>query len=161
VASRAERLAIAQSAPNAVLGETSMALRAEATAGSVFQAMNERVHNFRLPIFNPCNAWLVLTDSVGQSRAARSDIFGPWDSGEVIGLCSYDDAGKFGLFFKRGEVDHELIAHEVFHLTVRMLEYCEVRIPHGGNHETHAYLCGYLTTLVYSHLAQWGEIINS
>lgn len=121
--------------------------------------MKERVHNFRLPIFNPCNVWFVLTDNVGKSRASRSDVFGPWDGGDMVGLFSYDHAGKFALFLRRGHITHGLIAHEIFHAAIRTLEYCEVTLPHGGSHEAHAYLCEHLTEIVYRDLKRWGENI--
>ncbi len=119
---------------------------------------SEFVHNFRLPIFNPCNVWLILTDSVRESRKKRSDIFGPIDDMDFCGLFSFDERGKFAIFLTRGMTDHELIAHELFHATVRMLEYCEVGMPFKGGHETHAYVNGYLHEVVYGKLREWGEI---
>lgn len=120
--------------------------------------MKERVYNFRLPIFNPCNVWLIVTDSVRESRKKRSDIFGPIEDVEYMGLFSFDERGKFAIFLRRGEANHELIAHELFHATVRMLEYCGVGMPFKGGHETHAYVNGFLHETVYAKLREWGEL---
>lgn len=42
----------------------------------------------------------------------------------------------------------EVIAHEVFHLTHRILEFCEMNFD-AEHHEVGAYLCEYLTKTVH------------
>ncbi len=123
--------------------------------------MTERVHNFRLPIFDPCNVWLVVTDSVGLSRAKRERLLGKSDGLDYSGLMSYDSKGKFFIFLRMDAVSHDIIAHEVFHATVRMLEHCCHAVHFDRDHEPHAYLCGFLTKLVYRDLKRWGVKIKT
>jgi hypothetical protein len=115
----------------------------------------EHVHNFRLPIFDAANIWIIATDDIQASRRAREGVLGSIDSSQYTGLCSWDNRGKFFLFFTIKCLDHSLIAHEVFHLTHRILEYCEASY-HPQHSEAHAHLCGWLTNVVYQDLARWG-----
>ena len=116
--------------------------------------MKDHVYNFRLPIFDPCNVWLVVTDHVGHARSQRDKVLGRGNGVDYHGLSCWDEKGKFFLFFQRTAIDHQLIAHEVFHATHRMLEYCCHNLTPNA-HEPHAYLCGFLTATVYRKLRHW------
>ena len=66
------------------------------------------------------------------------------------GLCSWWGL-DFGLFFNRRTISHGAIAHEVFHLTHRILETVGgVFTP--ANHEPFTYLCQDLTDRIYRRL---------
>ena len=54
---------------------------------------------------------------------------------------------KFILAFRRNDHPIEVIAHEVFHLTHRILELCGCNFD-SGHHEQGAYLNGWLIELV-------------
>lgn len=95
-----------------------------------------------------------MTDDVGKSHNKRRAILGPWSGGNIPGMHSYDEKGKFFLFLNIACLDHNLIAHEVLHMTHRTLEYCGHEIS-SRNHEPHAFVCGYITQVVYQSLKKW------
>jgi hypothetical protein len=90
-------------------------------------------------------------------NARLRPMFGEIDVGVNIASCLWRNA-NFGLVFQRDELCHEVIGHEVFHATHRMLRYIGAKFKRGSN-EPHAYLCGYLTQLVYSDMSAWGETV--
>lgn len=66
---------------------------------------------------------------------------------------------KIAVFFDRVDLGHDVIAHEIFHATHRLLDYAGVKHDED-HHEAHAHLCGSLTRLVYQDLKLWGERIK-
>lgn len=63
--------------------------------------------------------------------------------------CLGYDKRRFALFFEpQAKSRHEIIAHEIFHLTHRILEFCTMNFD-SGHHEQGAYLCEYLTKKVF------------
>lgn len=103
---------------------------------------------------------LVVTDDVSASRIARNNLFGSdnQDYGGCPGLCCYSGY-NFGLFFERRNLCHDVIAHEIFHVTHRILERHSVDFG-ISNHEPFSTLCGWITSLVYSELARMGERVR-
>lgn len=103
---------------------------------------------------------IVVTNDVERSRVARNRLFGePCDDhSSWTGLCAYHGF-RVGLFFEREELCHDLIAHEVFHATHRILERSGVAFG-LHNHEPFAHVCGWLTGLVYGELARMGERVK-
>ncbi len=93
-----------------------------------------RITEFPVPIF-PCHVTLVLTDS---------PVLHTWAGDQ-----------HFGLFFARSEVSVEMIAHEVFHASLRMAERCHLALG-PDNHEPTAFLHGWLFNEVFTRLRAWG-----
>ena len=115
----------------------------------------ESISHRLVPIYS-ARLMIVVSDNAFASRVKRSEVFGPLNSApDFSALCTYEGA-NFGLFFNRPELCHEAIAHEVFHVTHRILErngveFCE------KNHEPFSHLCGWITNLVYCELERMGE----
>lgn len=76
--------------------------------------------------------------------------FGTELTGEFSGVLSYR-THHFGLFFDQSRLTPEIIAHEVFHCTHRMLEYIGHELT-TNSCEPHAYLCGWITDWMYKNL---------
>lgn len=91
---------------------------------------------------------LVLSADAIKSRKAFNKRFGESTDGQFSGLCS-SNGYHFGLFFDALCFNHQLIAHEVFHVTHRILEYNSVTFS-TENHEPFAFLCGWITGWVYA-----------
>lgn len=82
-------------------------------------------------------------------RKQYSDTFGEVDDSLVYdAMCSYSN-GRFALFFTHDTFTTKIVAHEVFHLTHRILDW--VGAPLDSNHHEHAALLhGYLMDWVVS-----------
>lgn len=104
----------------------------------------------RIPIYD-MRLWVGVADTVALLHQKFEWAFGKQE-GQQIACVTYSGS-KLAIFFERKEISHELIAHECFHATVRLLEHCSHYL--GSHHEPHAYLCGYITELVYADLAAW------
>lgn len=104
-----------------------------------------------VPIFHVAVV-LIACEDIHEERAKANKTYGQM-KGDCSALCSRGDGGDFGLFFDARVVTHSIIAHEVLHLTLWILEYCQVKVT-SKNDETAAYLCGYLTEWVYRHLGR-------
>lgn len=92
--------------------------------------------------------WVGVSDKPAELRTKFDWAFGKRvNADEFSGTCEYHRS-KFAALFDAHDLSHELIAHEVFHITHRMLEFCGENIG-PLNHEPFAYLNGYLTQLVY------------
>lgn len=120
--------------------------------------MMQRIHQFRLPIYAGRVIFVVCTDIV-KTRSRYSATFGPYDASTCAALSCYDHKGKFAIFLKGHAVTHELVAHEIFHLTHRIMEYCGHEITEH-HHEPHAYLCGFLSERLYAKLKQWKVVVK-
>lgn len=105
----------------------------------------------RIPIYDH-RLWIGVADNIDDLHNKFEWAFGKNEGGQIA--CLSFHRSKFGLFFERKEICHDVIAHEVWHATNRMME----QIGHyvsGGPNEPHTFLCGYLTGLVYQDLAGW------
>ena len=108
-----------------------------------------------IPVYD-LRLWVGVAD-FGKGAKQRSELdwaFGRADdyrqcSGQVFYECS-----KFFVQFSPEELSHSLIAHEMFHVANRMLDFVQMPLT-MRTHESHAYLIGYLTQLVYEDLARW------
>jgi hypothetical protein len=96
--------------------------------------------------------WLIIADDIYIERKKMEDIFGTAPTIGFDGLCSYSDfCHHFGLFFKKDKLDINTIAHEVFHLTHRILDWAQC--PIDIDHQEHgALLNGYLMEIVMGHV---------
>lgn len=113
----------------------------------------EKVSYRMVPIYG-LRLMIVLTENAAQSRQARCDLFGPWEYSPCSGLASWDEGFRFALFFEKAELAHDLIAHEVFHVTHRMMERFGTRFSEQG-HEPFALLCGWVSSAVYEDMEKW------
>lgn len=118
----------------------------------------QRTHQFRLPIFAGRVIFIACSD-LTKARNGYASTFGPYDACACEALVSCDNKGKFALFFQGHNVSHEYIAHEVLHLTHRIMEYNNHELTPNG-HEPHACLCGFLTDALYRKLKQWKVAIK-
>lgn len=99
---------------------------------------------FIIPIYD-VTLWVVVRETALKARQSMNDVFSPYN-GDGDALCSRN-GWRFGLFFGHGNFTVKTIAHEVFHLTHRILEYVDAPI-HEERHEHAALLHEYLFALV-------------
>lgn len=101
---------------------------------------------------------------VYDKRDEINDALGPWlgdvDVKNNIGT-TFNRGRTFAIVLERRELCHELIAHEVFHATHRIMEGIGMSRMHPTGHEPYAYLCGYLTQLMYQDLKLWRERVST
>ena len=98
-----------------------------------------------VPIYNT-ELWIVVTDNVKHERDKMDKVLGSFSmSNEYEGLCS-SNYSYFALFFEKRALQRKavnLIAHETFHLTHRIIEWAGANFDED-NHEHGAILHGYL-----------------
>ena len=99
-----------------------------------------------LPIYD-ATIWLIITEDIIGERKKMQEIFGNIDGAYYNALCSYDNHGNFALFFEPTTLTDKIIAHEIFHLTHRILDWTSGNFD-KNHHEQGALLCGYLTEWV-------------
>lgn len=88
---------------------------------------------------------IIITDDIPTAYKREFDVV---IDGTQMACLGYDNR-KFALFFEPHAVErHEVIAHEVFHLTHRILENNHMHFDEN-HHEMGAYLCEYLTKRVF------------
>lgn len=109
--------------------------------------------NTEIPLF-PAMLKLVVADGVEPARALFNKEFGVCCHEDYSALTTYSGK-RFGLFFKSDRLEHDYIAHEVFHVTHRILERVGVVFT-AENHEPFSYLCGWITKWVYAEIAAKG-----
>ncbi len=96
-----------------------------------------------VPIYGAA-LWLVVTDNVVKERRKWEHLFGPGPiEHDYDALCSHTGGHTFALFFAIKPLCLELVSHEVFHLTHRILEWANSHFD-SGHHEQGALLHGYL-----------------
>lgn len=104
---------------------------------------------FQVPIHD-VSIIIVVTRDI---PAAYKREFGI-DIGKSQMACLGYIGRKFGLFFEpAAKLRHEIVAHEIFHLTHRILEKNFMNFDES-HHEMGAYLCEYLTEKVFGILAK-------
>lgn len=99
-----------------------------------------------IPIYN-VELWIVVDLNIHDRRREMSNEFGEVTDPDTWKGMACWQGPCFGLFFARDSIDTETIAHEVFHLTHRILEWTNVRFS-PTDHESAALLHGYLMELV-------------
>jgi hypothetical protein len=76
-------------------------------------------------------------------------------------MCVYEpEPFTVSLMLRRETLTHNMIAHEIFHATHHIMEHIEHHLT-AADHEPHAYLCGYLTKLVYACLKKHRVLIRN
>lgn len=108
---------------------------------------------FFVPIYDS-EVWLVVGEDVLKERQKMDGLFGgPCNvAPPTLALCCCNDC-VFGLFFSHKDLTIQLVAHEVFHLTHRILEYTNSAFD-AEHHEQGALLHGYLFEEVWRQLEQ-------
>lgn len=105
--------------------------------------MKDKVVWLTVPIYD-AEVALVISDSVPKAREKMTDIFGPGPTEHNYdGLVSHSGGHRFGLFLNRKTMTTKIVAHEVFHITHRILEWVEAHFD-DKHHEQGALLHGYL-----------------
>lgn len=103
---------------------------------------------FKVPIFD-VSVSVVVTHDI---PAAYKKMFGYVIEKTPMACLGYE-GNKFGLFLEpKAKLEHHIIAHELFHLTHRILERCEMNFD-AAHHEMGAYLNEWLHETVH-------EILN-
>lgn len=105
---------------------------------------------FDVPIYD-VSVWIVVDNQIYDRCREMDDLFGTVEEGPAMentwrGQCACCGA-DFGLFFHRQYLDLEVIAHEVFHLTHHIMDYCSVKLDIESQ-EAGAFLNGYLMGIV-------------
>lgn len=98
-----------------------------------------------IPIYD-ARLLIVVTDDLRKSRALFDDTFGEGPTGGYTALASFNAVGDFAVFLPCGVSDN-VLAHEVFHVTHRILDYTNCNFD-AEHHEQGALLNGYLTEIV-------------
>lgn len=105
---------------------------------------SEIVHRkFRVPIYD-VKFFIVVGDSVDQARKKFNSIFGDYksDGGQTAAICSRRGE-NFGIFFEKGNCTPDIVFHELFHSTHRILEWTGAEMD-ARHHEHAALLHGWL-----------------
>lgn len=83
------------------------------------------VRRIVVPIYN-VTVFIVVAEDAAAERGRKRwvDMMGPAPSGPYNALCSrWGPAGELALFFNADALLSGVVAHEVFHLTHRILEW--------------------------------------
>lgn len=116
----------------------------------------EKTIKTKIPIYG-MTLWVCVADDVEKARKKKNCRFG--DGGElngVIGLCSRRGR-DYGLFFTRKHITAGIVAHEVFHLTHRIVESVGATFDGHPEVEQTALLNEWLTAVVHRALITAGE----
>jgi hypothetical protein len=108
---------------------------------------------FEIPIYDVV-FYLSISDNIFDAHVKLKKYFGDPPQYEYIGLC-VRNGSKFALFLQRNFLTVNVLAHEVFHLTNRILEYTDPESEAEYPHEHGSMLHGYLFNLI------WNEINKS
>lgn len=99
-----------------------------------------------VPIYN-ATVYLIISDDVFKERKKMDKVFGSAQADDFEALTSSADGVLvFGLFFRKN-VSMSTVAHEVFHLTHRILEWTNCYFS-VDEQEQAALLNGYLMDIV-------------
>jgi hypothetical protein len=106
--------------------------------------MKRRV-TFKVPIHD-VDVVIIVTSDI---PAAYKREFGVVIDNTRMACLGYQGR-KFGLFLEpSAKRRQEIIVHEIFHMTHRILEKCCMNFD-SGHHEMGAYLCEYLTKKIFT-----------
>ena len=86
--------------------------------------------------------------------------FGHVDVKDLAGAaCNNGRQAAVLLDCKHG-MSHEVIAHECFHATIRIMDWNGSKVTKDLE-EPHAHLCGHITHIVYKDLTKWGVRVRN
>lgn len=103
-----------------------------------------------VPIYEAV-VWLVVDSDIVAERKKMEHWFGPFQDLGHVAICSYASTDNFALFFTPPALEINIISHEVFHLTHRILDFTGVQFDRH-NHEAAAHLHGWLMDAVITTL---------
>ena len=83
----------------------------------------------------------------------RREEMNTGEPSDCRGCCEYSGA-RIIVYFGTNDLEYSLIAHELFHATARIMQWCGVKYD-ADYHEAFAFLNGYLTELTYRQLIKW------
>lgn len=104
---------------------------------------------FKIPIYEAV-VWVSFSSDPNLERKKMNHIFSEYEDTDADAICS-SEKGVFGLFFNSPSID--VLSHEVFHLTHRIMDWHEIRFD-IDNHESFSLLHGYLMKLIYQYMKQ-------
>lgn len=109
---------------------------------------------FNVPIYN-ATVHLVISDNIYSDRNKLNKIFGQYDGKDDFEALTSSSSGslEFGLFFRKN-VEISTVAHEVFHLTHRILEWTNCYFS-NDEQEQGALLNGYLMNIVIKNINKY------
>jgi hypothetical protein len=120
-----------------------------------FARLRDMKLRFMVPIYE-AEVWLVVANGNGiyRERAKMASVFGDPPEPHYSALCSHDGNHRFGLFFTTiAARDLGIVAHEVFHLTHRILEWTGSNFD-PAHHEQGALLHGFLFATIARHFGR-------
>lgn len=105
----------------------------------------------RVPIYGAA-LWVGVADDITELEGRVMAVLQskPIDLGGLDAGLAHSE-GAFVLLFSRPSVSVNLIGHEVFHATHRILQHLGEEFT-TGTHEAYSYLCGWLHEEVYAQL---------
>ena len=104
-----------------------------------------------VPIYD-CYLLLSVSSNINAAARKHRKALGRHDDiNSAAMVLASEDYSNFGAFFHTDCLDHETIAHEIFHLVILIMHGVQIPITVEG-HEAHAYLCGWITKWMYEEL---------
>lgn len=105
------------------------------------------VKNYVIPIYG-AKVTVCISENYDKDKAMFKNKFGnvSEDFSDLDCFCCWNE-NNFGVFIIKEKLDINILAHELFHLTIRILTYYELKFD-VDNHESYAYLNGYLNELI-------------
>lgn len=110
-------------------------------------------HRFIVPIYENA-VTLIVTDDLQKERNRYDRKFGHFDSDPGARGLVTSGGGHCLLILTRRGCAHGQIAHEIFHLAHRIMEWTGDRFD-DDHSEPAAYLVQWLTKRVYGRLREW------
>lgn len=116
--------------------------------------MKEKSTTIKIPIYDMRFEFVVSDDiRKSQKKEPRFSRLGKQKVSDSMGVAIY--AGwEFCIILDSRYIDHSLVAHEAFHVTHRILDYCNLEFK-VNNHEAFAYMNGFLNEFMYKNLKKW------
>lgn len=111
-----------------------------------------KIGPINVPIYD-LNLWICVgADIPGMLRDLEKEI-GEQEVTPCVACCAYK-GGNFALLFDPQYLTPNVLGHEVFHLTHRMMEWGGVTVD-KYNHEAGAFLQGHLMDVVYRRVRRY------
>ena len=108
--------------------------------------MKTKRWKFHVPIYD-LDVKVILADNIQPEYKREFKL----DLNDLHAACLGYEGRKYVLFFEPKYVKKGIVAHEIFHLTHRILEKCSANFD-PCHHECGAYLCEYLTDKIFKML---------
>lgn len=113
------------------------------------------IKKYDIPVW-PARLFVGVSRNPERERRSMDEVFGPvpdsMSGWRALTSCSND--GRFGIFFGTRGLSIDEVAHEVFHVTHRILEWSHANFD-PDHHEQGAYLHGHLFDLTYKQVKRY------